>query len=431
MTILADPIEEHDAWRALWRTLTGDALLIVLCVVASVGMIAMAALPQQPAAGTSDPVAYSRWEAEARQREGALYELLTDLGFNAVAQASWWRAALAALIPIAGLRLADRLARLVDAQRGGRAGALRDERRVHVMLNAPPMQELAARLRAQGYRVVQPGDGVLAADRAPWAELLSATIHLGLILVAAGWLLNLAAGWEANGRTVVAGAFTPLPGGYAIALADSSDALAGLAAVLQPGDEAISFANGQEARTAAGLRFVLRQVSPGYRLSVVDRDDRPLRIQASNFVSPTTEVLITLSQDEPERFLAIPEARLALALSAGALADQPVRLRAFAIPSGRVITDAIVQSQVVINDAVFQFQPARSAVIDARYTPGDALWAIGSLATLASVIGSLLHPMRRLLIRRRGDWIEFYAAGRGGRREVALLSEPDKSASLP
>jgi len=429
MTILADPIEERDMWRALWRALTSDALLILLCIVACVGTVAIAALPQQPAAGTSDPVAYSRWEAEAKQREGALYELLNDLGFNAVAQAGWWRAALAALIPIAGLRLADRLARLIDVQRGRHVGALRDERRIHVMLNAPPLADLSARLRARRYRVAQPDDGVLVADHAPWAELLSIAIHLGLILAAAGWSLNLALGWEAKSRAVVAGALTPLPGGYAVTLADSTGTSAGLTAVLQPGDEAIALVDGREAHTAAGPRFVLRQVLPGYRLSAVAQDDKPLLIRASNFLSPTTEVLITLSQDEPERYLAIPGARLALALTAGSSADQPVRLRAFAIPSGRVITDSIVQPQVVINGTTFQFEPARSAVIDAQYMPGDALWGIGLLAALAGATGSLLRPIRRILIRRQGNWTEFYAAGRGVRREVALLSDPAKPAN--
>jgi hypothetical protein len=429
MTILADPIEERDVWRDLWRALTGDALLILLCVVASVGLVAMAALPQQPAAGTSDPVAYSRWEAEAKRREDAFYEPLTDLGLNAVAQATWWRAALAALIPIAGLRLADRLARLIDMRRGRREGGLRDERRIHVMLNALPLADLAARLRARRYRVMQPGDDVLVADRAPWAELLSVVMHLGLILAAAGWLLNLAAGWEAKSRTVVAGALTPLPGGYAVTLADSTDGSARLTAVLQPGDEPIALVDGQEARTAGGLHFALRQALPGYRLSVVGREDKPLLIRASNFVSPTTEVLITLSPDEPERYLAIPGARLALALTAGPSADQPVRLRVFAIPSGKVISDSIVQPEVVINNMAFQFRAARSAVIDARYAPGDALWWIGLLATLAGAIGSLLYPIRRILIRRRGGWTEFYAAGRDVRREVALLTDPRTGAN--
>ncbi|BCX05144.1 MAG: hypothetical protein KatS3mg053_3082 [Candidatus Roseilinea sp.] len=422
MTILADPIEDRDAWRALWRSLTGDALLIALCAVIATGLLAMVILPQQPAAGTSDPVAYSRWEAEAKRREDMLYEPLNSLGFNNVAQAVWWRMALAALLPVAGLRLADRLARLADVWRGKRDGELRDERRARVTVNALPLDDLAERLRARRYRVVRPVADVLVADRAPWAELASVALHLGLILAAAGLLLNLIAGWEAKDRMVVAGAATPLRDGYAITLDDATGEPTRVTAVLQPGDSSMALREGGRTR-AAGLDIVLRQIMPGYRLSATTRDARPLLIRASNFVSPTTELLVTLSADEPERYIAVPEARLALALTASESAGQPVRLRAFAMPSGSVITDTDVQPALVIGNIEFRFKPAQGAVVDVRYAPGDMLWWPGLVMALIGAAGSLVYPMQRFLIRRQGEWTEFYATGRNSRREVAHLVE--------
>lgn len=427
MTILADPIEDRDAWRALWRSLTGDVLLIVLCAIAAVGVIAMVILPQQPSAGTSDPVAYSRWEADAKRREDVLYEPLNNLGFNNVAQAVWWRMALAALIPVAGLRLADRLVRLADVRRGGRAGELRDERRARVTLNAPSLDDLADRLRARRYRVVRPVDDVLVADRAPWAELVSAASHLGLVLAAVGLSFNLIAGWEAANRMVVAGASTPLRDGYAITLDDSSGDPARVTAVLQPGDWSVALGEGERTR-AAGLDIALRQIMPGYRLSATTRDAKPLLIRASNFVSPTAELLVTLSADEPERYIAVPEARLALALTASDAAE-PVRLRAFAMPSGSVITDTTVQPALVIGDVEFRFKPAQGAMMDVRYAPGDVLWWIGLAIALIGAIGGLIYPMQRFLIRRQGEWTEFYAGGRNSRREVARLAESHPQAN--
>ncbi len=428
MTVLADSVEERDVWRALWRLLTGDVLLMVLCAVVATGLIAIVMLPQQPAAGTSDPVAYSLWEAEAKRREGVFYEPLINLGFNNVAQSVWWRAALAALLPVVGLRLADRLDRLFAVRRDRRGDEVRGERRVRVMLDAPPLDDLVERLRARRYRVVRPGDQLLVADRAPWAELLSAAFHLGLLLAAAALLLNLVAGWEAKNRTVVAGVLTPLPDGHAIMLADASGEADRVAAVLQPGDMPVVLEEGGWAY-AAGMNIALRQILPGYRLSATAQDARPLLIRASNFVSPTTELLITFNADDPERYVAVPEARLALALTA--TAGQPTRLRVFAIPSGSVISDTVVRPELVVGDVVFRFKPAQGVVIDARHSPGDALGWAGLALALVGALGGLICPMQRLLIRRQGDWTEFYAGGRNSRREVARLIESSAESSTP
>ncbi|RMG62753.1 MAG: hypothetical protein D6709_10835 [Chloroflexi bacterium] len=428
MTIWADPIEERDPWRTLWRLLTHDGLLIGLCAVVAAGLIATVILPQQPSAGVSDPVAYSRWEAEAKQREGALYVPLNGLGLNNVAQAAWWRMALAAFMPIAGLRLADRLIRLVDARRGARDGELRDERRVRVTLHAPPLNDLADRLRARRYRILRHSDDVLVADRTPWAELASAVLHLGLVFAAVGLSLNLVVGWEATNQTVATGASLLLRNGHALTLADAAGDSARVTIVLQPNDASVTLGEGEQAHVA-GLHLALNRIVPGYRLSATNSQARPLLIRASNFLSPTTEVLVTLDADEPERYIAVPEARLALALTAADSASQPARLRAFALPSGEAITDTAVQPTLVVGDAELRFQPAQGAIMDVRYAPGDLLWWLGLTTTLVGAIGSLVYPMQRLLIRRRGEWTEFYASGRYSRREVARLVESRREAN--
>ncbi|GIV85203.1 MAG: hypothetical protein KatS3mg052_2210 [Candidatus Roseilinea sp.] len=428
MTVWADPLEDRDPWRALWRLLTHDGLLIGLCAAVAVGLIATVILPQQPSAGILDPVAYSRWEAEAKQREGALYAPLNGLGLNNVAQAAWWRMALAALMPIAGLRLADRLVRLIDARRGARDGELRDERRARVTLNAPPLNDLADRLRARRYRILRHSDDVLVADRAPWAELASAALHLGLVFAAVGLSFNLVVGWEATNQMVAIGASTPLRNGLAITLADAAVDSARVTIVLQPNDASVTLGAGEQARVA-GLHLALNRIVPGYRLSATNSQAKPLLIRASNFLSPTTELLVTLDADEPERYIAVPEARLALALTTADSAGPPVRLRAFALPSGEVITDTAVQPTLVVGDAELRFRPAQGAVVSVRYAPGDPLWWLGLTTTLVGATGSLVYPMQRLLIRRRGEWTEFYASGRHSRREVARLVESRREAS--
>lgn len=416
MTTLADPIEQRDIWRSLWQFLTSDTVMIALCLIAAVGALAALALPQSPAAGTADPVAYSRWEAGAKLREGALFEPLLALGLNSVAQTAWWRIALVALATVTALRLADRVSRLLAARVS--RGTVRDEPRVRVMLDAPSMDSLAMKLRARRYRVAQPGGDALVADRAPWAEALSIATHAGLLIAIAGLLLNLLLGWEAVNRAVVAGAPALIHPEHEVTLAGDDDATMRL--VMQPGDAQMTLAPGQSA-SVNGIAIALRQITPGYRLSATTADGQPVFIRASNFLSPTTEVLLTFSEGEPERYVAVPDAGVALALNAGASLDQPGTVRVIAISSGSVITEAAIAPQLTVEGTTFQFTPARGAVIDARYSPGDPLVWIGLALALIGLIGALLWPMRRIIVRHHGHWMEFYASGRGVRGVVNQL----------
>jgi hypothetical protein len=403
-----ESLEGRDRWWALWRALTSDAALGAVCALALVGLLAWVALPQRPADAAADPVAYSRWEATARSQQGALFAPLNSLGLNAVAQSAWWRLALAALIPLAGLRLADRLARWMATQR-------QDEPRLRVMLDAPPLAQLAAQLRAQGYRVAQPTDDLLMASDAPRALAFACAFHGGLILAASGLLLNLVLGWEVASRTVTANGPARLAGGLALTLRASDDP-ASVVAVLQPGDQAVMLSPGQTAQAANGVALTLNQMLPGYRLRAFDSSGAALPIQVSNFRSPSAEALITM--DEPERYLAIPEARLALALRAEGTGG---RLRAYAIPSGQLMYEGDIRAEVMIGQTTLRFQPAASAVISARYRPGDWLWPLGAALAAIGAIGSALFPIRRIVIQRRGEWTEFYAAGRRVRAVIASL----------
>ncbi len=402
-------LEGRDGWWALWRTLTSDAALGAVCALALAGLLAGIALPQQPADAAANPVAYSRWEAAARSRQGALFAPLSSLGLNAVAQSAWWRLALAALIPLAGLRLADRLARWATAQR-------QDEPRLRVTLDAPPLTQLAAQLHAQGYRVIQPTADLLVAGESPRALAFVCAFHGGLILAAGGLLLNLALGWEVASRAVTANGPVRLAGGFALTLRAGDDP-ASMVAVLQPGDQVVALSPGQTAQAANGVALTLDQTLPGYRLRAFDSGGAALPIQVSSFRSPSAEALITL--DEPERYLAIPQARLALVLSAEGGGG---RLRAYAIPSGRLLYAGDIRAEVTVEQTRLRFEPATSAAISARYRPGDWLWLPGAALAAIGAAGSVIFPARRIVIQRRGEWTEFYATGRRVRAVIAGLA---------
>lgn len=414
MTAYADPLERRDPWRSLWRVIAGDALMLVLCLLVGIGLLSALLLPQAPAAGTADPIVYSQWEAQARLREGGFFNLFNSTGLNTVLRAGWWRLALFLLIAVCGLRLFDRIVRLIASRRD--ETALRDEPRVRVAQDAPTLTAMSAHFQQRGYRVARAGDDLLTACRAPLAEMLSIVLHAGLLLACMGLLMNAALGWEAPNRILQAGAITPLPDGTALML-DEGTGQAGTQLLLQRGEIAIASMPLQSG-DVNGIHLTLRQITPGYRVSAATQSAQPLAIRASNFVSPTAEVLLNLTEASPEQYVALPEARLALAISAGATPDQPERIRIFALPSGQVMTETTVQPQLAVGDVVFTFKPARGAVVDAMYSPGNLLLAAGLLMALAGLAGVLLRPMQRILVMHHGHWTEFYADGRGVRSAI-------------
>jgi hypothetical protein len=422
MTVYADPLDRRDGWRTLWQVLAGDALMLTLCLIVGMGLLASLLLPQSPAAGTADPVLFSQWEAVARGREGALFGFLNGLELNNVLRAGWWRLALTLLTAVCALRLSDRIARLVAARR--QVSMLRDETRRRVAQDAPALPALAAHFGAMGYRTAQPSDDVLLADRAPWAEVFSIAMHAGVLLACIGLLVNAAFGWEAQNRALQSGAATALLDGYTLVLNESADE-AGSQLILQRGETTVATLPLQSG-DANGIHLALRQITPGYRISATATDAQPLLIRASNFISPTTEVLLNLTDANPEQYVALPDARLALAVTAGASPNEPARVRVFVLPSGQVVTETAVQPQLVVGEVTFAFQPARGAVIDASFAPGNGLVYAGLLMALIGFAGVLLRPMQRILVQHHGHWTEFYADGRGARNVInTLLAAPE------
>ncbi len=416
-----DPVEQRDAWRAVWQAISSNVLLAAIGLFVAIGAIAMNVLPQTPSAGVADPVAYSRWEANAHLQEGQLYDLLTGLGLNSVQQAVWWRVAVGGLGALAALRLLDHAGQLIGQRHLD--PTLIDERRMRVIFDAPPLQDIASRLRALSHRVATPSAAVDAviADRWPWANALPVVLYLGLLLLSAGIIINLLLGWEVSGRAIFSDAPVLLPSGAKLSLSDVPGMPgAPLAFIMQPGDMRLSLADGQRANIG-GATIHVRQVTPGYRVTATTANGSPLPIRASNFLSPTAEVLIVFNADERERYIAVPDASVALAISVSDQPGQPDQARAFALPSGTVITDTVVQPELIINTTRFVFTPARGGVVDAISMPGLPLVWIGLVLAVLGLIGILAFPARRILVRHHGHWTEFYASGRGARKVIGHI----------
>ena len=431
-----DALEQRDTWRSIWLVLTHDALVVALVIALVLVGGAAIVLPQAPAAGTADPVAYSQWQAQAQSQTGAAYAAWTALGLFDVAGALWLRVLIWVLVALALLRLVDRVARLVSARRPD--GSIQDEQRLRVTERAADLDDMAARLREQHYRVAtSSGEPAWVwADRAPWGELLSVLLHAGLLIALAGVLLNLDQGWEVPRLQVNSDAPVSLKeGAWSVELLSADRALnqavLGVAGTTSAGETSpVTLTVGSNARlgTVAGpampccLELTLAELTTEYQIRAVSAGGSPLTLTLSSYVSPTTEVLLTFRPGESERSLAAEQAGMALLVSARSAGD---RVQAFAIPSGRVLTDTLIRPSLVISGTTVQFAPRAGAIAGVAYRPGEPLVWFGAIVGLIGLAGALLYPMQRIIVRQHGLWTEFYAGGRRVRPVVRELSAPD------
>ncbi|MCL5994605.1 MAG: hypothetical protein M1546_00945, partial [Chloroflexi bacterium] len=444
-----DALEQRDTWRNVWQAVTSDMLLALLCGITAFAWGAMVLLPQAPANGTADPLIYSQWQTQARAATGPAFDTLSALALFGVTQTLWFRVSLAALLAVAALRLLDRAVQLAHVHHKG--DKLRDEERVRVTDQAPTLDQIAAGLRAQHYRVIPslalPGTEVsvqpsswVAADRAPWALVLSLLLHTGLLLATLGILITSMLGWDVPRQPMDTESPVTLPGTLSRTLSRNSldvtmqsiDPQQNSATLeVQSVGQTVALSLGRPAQLTwvpalavpCCLSLRLVEVTPGYRISAANATGKPLTITASSYAEPAFEVMLTFRRDEPGRLIAIEPARMALLISE----DDGGRVQVYGLPSGEVLTDTLIRPSIAISDTTLQFKPTTSAIMMASYRPGDVLlWTGGALA-LIGLAGVAVWPMQRLVVRHHGHWTEFYASGRGVRKVVRdLISGPGK-----
>ena len=427
-----DALEQHDAWRSVWQVIVNDVLIVALCVVLALIGVASLVLPQSPAAGVADPVAYSQWQTTAQALASQFYTVFETLGLFNLAQALWVRVLMWVLAGLLLARSLDRVFRLVTARRG--ANQLQDETRLRVTDHAAPLSQLASDLRARRYRVVMPPDeDWLRADRTPWAELLSLTLHLGLLLMLVGAMLNNFQGWTISRQPINSSTPAVLPDG---------SAAVDLIAVSRPENSAVvrlgpdggpvtlRIGAGGPVPALSGnlvsccLSLQLSELTSEYLVKARHTDGAPLTITLSSYASPAAEALLTFRPGETERSFAIGGTNMGVIVSSRGDGD---RVRVFTIPNGQVLTDAVIQPSLVISATALEFSPRDGAVIAARYQPGLPLVWLGAALTLVGLAGTALYPAQYLLIRRHEPWTEFYAAGRRTRERVRAMSAPRES----
>lgn len=419
-----DALEQRDAWRLGWRVMSSDALLGLVCAVVFVGYAGLAALPQAPAGGQQDAFAYSQWQARARDAGGPEYGLLLDLGLFDVSRAAWFRLAVGILGALSLVRLADRLRRLARPPSG-----LEDEARVRVAERALPLVALEARLRAAGYQIRGRGAGIpgdpdwVGADRGRLPFALSAVLHVGLAALALGAGLNAIRGWDLPRRPVEADVALALPAGAPISALGlmSADSQQGVAVIRLDGAP-ITLTAGGPPGGAQGVSAQLLEVMPRMRLTAVDAAGRPFTLTASSFAPPAASVVLALQPGDPEQAVLVERARLVVYVAPPSPSYPAGSVRAFGLPSGAAIGEWGIGPEINLGGAVARFEPLSGAIVSVRYAPGEPVTWLGALLAVLGFAGALTCPARRIVVRHGAIWTEYYAGGRGARRDVARLA---------
>ncbi|MBU6358694.1 MAG: cytochrome c biogenesis protein ResB [Chloroflexi bacterium] len=439
-----DALEQRDNWRAGWRFFAHDGVLALLCVGLLLATLAYYLLPQSPFDSTADALGFSQWQAQARALTNGAFTLLQDLGLFDIVHAGWVRLCLVALLGVVLLRLADRVSHFWLGRSGtGHSGTgtnteqLHDETRVHVTDHAPSLLVIAERLRRRHYRVMLDPHSPnqprwLNADRAPRAELFSILMHTGLLVAAFGMYANILWGW--NDQHIPISSEIPIvlptqrfnlqllaandpPNTVKVQIDDQVPQILALPATLQASGMLAAVSSQQFLLQPLVLNVA--EITPEFRVSATAADKSALPLIISSYASAQSEAVLTFRSGETERALAIgPEpAKLALLISPTERKPESTNalgiVQAFALPSGRVITETAIRPNLVIEGVYINIAPSYGAVIAARYQPGNVWVCFGALIALLAWLGCWRYPMQRIVARLYApDWTEFYASGR-------------------
>lgn len=406
-----DTFERRDPWRTTWELITSDALLLLLATATFVIGASLIFVPQAP--DVVDSTVLNAWRVESKLRLGAWFTPLDIFLLNDVRGSHLLRIVPLGLLALAALRLTDRALRLRDIPAALPGSAAR----MRVTDAAPDVTHLRAALHARGYRTLESAEE-LHATRAPSAELLSITLHVGLILSAVGLLINIAFGWDIAGMRLNSDGPVTLHGKTKVQIDAAANTPQKSTLLTEPGGTTWQLGAGESA-VNGNLQLTLRRTSPGYRVSAADPNGRMLAIRTSNYLSPTQSAVVDFG-GEGSVTIAVPEAGLVVSLlrSPGGGGDQ---LRAYSVGAAEKIIFAPIEPRMSIGDAQFTFETLAGAEIDASSRPGNPALLLGAGIVVLAALGCTLRPMRRISIRRSGSWTEFYADGRGVRADVRAL----------
>ncbi len=369
---------QRDPWRTVWRFVTSDLFLASLLIALAVVFLLSVWLPQTVA---SDPVSYSQQIARARSWFGEATDLLDQLGLFSLHHSLLFRALLGLLGGSLLLRLIDLVLSLLADQELIHPGD--DWQAVEGLELAAAQVELADR----PYRLLSV-EGMLQADRHPWAPLFRLLAHLGALLILVGLLLSHLWGWD-HRLTIVAGDREALPGaGRWVALNETTGELS----------------------HSPGVRILKEERGPGVAVQAYDDQGRSLDLIRSLTAQPQPSLRVAVSEDQ---FLALPDAdlivRLALEVPVSPRPQSPLLVQVYRSPPGELLRETYLTGDtatVAVEGADLEFSRLPYSRVTASFNPG--LWpaVVGVSGLAMGLLAAMIWPPRRFWLRERRGIVE-------------------------
>jgi hypothetical protein len=377
-----EPILRPDPWRIAWTILASNAMLASVLLAMALLLALAAWLPQAPDSIT-DPVAFSRWRSETQIRFGSAFTPLQEVGLFALEHSAILRGLLALTILCLILRIVEHAQAAWHARRfQPPPKTVQAETSVEL-----PLEDIAAALQRRKLRVVCEGD-VLCANRFPGADLGQFAIHLGAVIVIASLAVSNLMGWRASHLTLGVGQMIPVNaqrGTLSVRLDSLDPAHRGQVTLLQETDViGTGSLSPNWPLELAGLTISLNGVGPAVRASATLTDGQVVSLQAAATLSPTNELLLLLTRDEPDRWFVAPKVDLAVQLSRGAGAPYPLRAQVYRSRTGAVLFDGNVplDGSLSIENITLHLSTETHAMLDVVRDPARPCTLIG-IAILA------------------------------------------------
>jgi len=446
----------RDSLDALWRIASGNTTHLVLLALLALSLVLGSLLPQLPAADAVDPATANRWLSTTVTRCGTLGTLLRTVGLFDIAHAFWFRLLLALLAFHLLLSAVEAAQTAWAALSNRRRPPLPSSDAPHEASASlpPPLRKavdaVRSQLAASGLRVPgeqqeeeTPTGAFLYADRARIGVLGPLLKSIGALLLLLGMFVNSAWGWQtgdlllAPEQEVALGRDT----GLRLRLAQATHAASsGQLLFLDGNGQAIARPLGI-ARPARYRGISVHQKDDGAALMVRGEDQagQPLTLHPLTAEGTAGDsVSLTFDQPQAERHLTVPDHNLALRIVAQTSASEDeadqvtFMLQVYQGGSSEPILETSIRESSVleVDEARFEFRPARYTVLRVAHSPGLAGLSAGGLLILLGVTVPLIWPALQvwaeLIPERRAVMVRL--AGRAQGVGVDVEEELDRLA---